>query len=126
MRRTEAEARARGNLELYTWFFMRISGILLIFLVLIHVAIMHILNDIRDIDYDFVAARWLSPFWRTYDLLLLFLALLHGANGIRVIIDDYVRHRGWRVALLSVLYTVSFVLLIMGTMVIVTFTPRSG
>lgn len=105
---------------------MRVSGILLIFLVLIHVAIMHILNDIRDIDYNFVAARWLSPFWRTYDLLLLFLALLHGANGIRVIIDDYVRHRGWRVALLSVLYTVSFVLLIMGTMVIVTFTPRSG
>lgn len=126
MRRTEAEARTQGNLELYAWFFMRISGLLLVFLVLIHVAIMHILNDIRDVDYAFVAARWLSPFWRTYDLLLLFLALLHGANGIRVIIDDYVHHRGWRVALLSALYTVSLILLVMGTMVIVTFTPRAG
>lgn len=126
MRRSESEARARGNLELYAWFFMRISGLLLIFLVLAHVAIMHILNDIRDIDYAFVANRWLSPFWRVYDLLLLFLALLHGANGIRVIIDDYVGNRGWRVFWLATLYTVSFMLLLMGTFVIVTFTPQAG
>lgn len=123
MRRTEAEARARGGFELYAWFFMRISGLLLVFLVLIHVAIMHILNDVAEIDYDFVAARWMSPFWRTYDLLLLFLALFHGANGMRVIVDDYARSPGWRVFFLTTLYAVTFVLLVMGTFVVVTFNP---
>lgn len=121
--RTEAEARSRGGFELYAWFFMRISGLLLVFLALGHVTIMHILNDVSKIDYNFVATRWVSPFWRLYDLLLLFLALLHGANGMRVIIDDYARHRGWRVFWLSTLYTVTFVLLLMGIYVIVTFNP---
>ena len=120
-----AEARSRGNFELITWFFMRISGILLLLLVLGHVAIMHILHDIEEINYAFVAGRWLSPFWRTYDLLLLWLALLHGANGLRVIIDDYARHRGWRVFWLATLYSLVFVLLVMGTLVIVTFQPEA-
>lgn len=102
---------------------MRVSGILLLFLALGHLAIMHIIHDIDEVNYAFVAQRWLSPFWRTYDMLLLWLALLHGANGMRIIIDDYARHRGWRVFWLSLLYTVTGVLLVMGTLVILTFQP---
>jgi len=119
----QGQARARGNFELITWFFMRISGVLLLFLVLGHLAIMHIINDIAEIDYAFVVGRWLSPFWRIYDMLLLWLALIHGANGLRVIVDDYARHRGWRVFWKAVLYTLTAILLIMGTEVIVTFDP---
>lgn len=119
----QGQARGRGNFELIAWFFMRISGILLVFLALGHVAIMHIINDIEQVDYAFVAGRWLSPFWRVYDLLLLWLALVHGANGIRVIVDDYARHRGWRVFWKALLYTVTALLVIMGTEVIVTFDP---
>ncbi|HEY8449013.1 MAG TPA: succinate dehydrogenase [Bacillota bacterium] len=121
----KAEPRSRGNFELITWFFMRISGIILLFLVLGHWAIMHILHDIEQINYAFVAERWTSPFWRTYDMLLLWLALLHGANGLRVIVDDYARHRGWRIFWLSVLYTVAGILLVMGTLVLVTFEPAA-
>ena len=121
----KAEPRSRGNFELITWFFMRISGIILLFLVLGHWAIMHILHDIEQINYAFVAERWTSPFWRTYDMLLLWLALLHGANGLRVIVDDYARHRGWRIFWLSVLYTVVGILLVMGTLVLVTFEPAA-
>lgn len=122
----DTQARAQGNFELTTWFFMRISGILLLFLALGHVAIMHIIHDIEEIDYAFVAARWVSPFWRTYDLLLLWLALLHGANGMRTIIDDYARNRKWRVFWLAALYSLVFVLLVMGTLVLLTFQPVSG
>ena len=121
----KAEPRSRGNFELITWFFMRISGIILLFLVLGHWAIMHILHDIEQINYAFVAERWTSPFWRTYDMLLLWLALLHGANGLRVIVDDYARHRGWRIFWLSVLYTGVGILLVMGTLVLVTFEPAA-
>ena len=34
-----------------------------------------------------------NPAWKLYDWLILALALLHGANGARYIIEDYVRSR---------------------------------
>ncbi len=85
-----------GGFELFAWFFMRVSGILLLVLALGHLTIMHLINSVDAIDYAFVASRYAAPFWRTYDLLLLILALLHGLNGVRTIIDDYVRPREWR------------------------------
>ncbi len=117
--------RPEGNLELYAWFFMRISGLLLLVLALGHLAIMHIFNSVHTIDYDFVARRWNSLFWRTYDFTLLLLAMLHGANGVRYIIDDYVHQPGRRVFTLSVLYTAVFLFLIIGGMVIFTFRPET-
>ena len=104
---------------------MRISGILLIFMALGHMFIMHILNDVAEINYAFVAERYATPFWRTYDLFMLFLAMLHGMNGARVLIVDYVRSRGWRVFSLSTLYVFGFALLLLGTLIIMTFQPVS-
>ncbi len=104
---------------------MRISGILLIFMALGHMFIMHILNDVAEINYAFVAERYATPFWRTYDLVMLFLAMLHGMNGARVLIVDYVHSRGWRVFSLSTLYVFGFGLLLLGTLIIMTFQPVS-
>jgi succinate dehydrogenase / fumarate reductase membrane anchor subunit len=116
-----------GGLELWTWFFMRISGIVLVVLVLGHFTIVHILGDGVDrVDFAFVSGRWASPFWQTWDWAMLFLGLLHGANGMKVIIEDYVRRAGARVALKSTLYMVTFVLLLLGTLIIVSFDPAKG
>lgn len=110
--------------EVWSWFFIRISGLLLLFLVLGHLAIMHVFGGgIQRVDFDFVAARWHGVFWRSYDWLLLSLALLHGANGTRTIIHDYIHTNGLRVAAKAVLYTATFVFLSVGTLVIVTFSP---
>ena len=80
----------RSNLELYSWLFMRISGVFLIFLVLGHLLIMNVLDGgVQRINFAFVAGRWSSPFWQIWDLLMLWLAQLHGGNGLRVIINDY-------------------------------------
>ena len=117
----EGSPRPAGGFELWSWFFMRISGLLLVFLVLGHLYIMHILNSVEIIDYDFVARRWANIGWRAYDWVMLVLALFHGANGIRVIVDDYAHRPGWRTFWLSLLYVVSFVLLVLGTVVLVTF-----
>jgi succinate dehydrogenase / fumarate reductase membrane anchor subunit len=81
---------------------------------------------VDEIDFDFVARRWASPFWRTYDLVMLWLALLHGVNGLRTVIDDYVHRKGWRVVSLTVLALVGFVLLAMGTQIILTFEAPLG
>jgi succinate dehydrogenase / fumarate reductase membrane anchor subunit len=116
-----ASAPASG-FEVWSWFFMRISGVLLVFLALGHLAIMHVFGGGVDrVNFDFVAARWGGMFWRTYDWLLLALALLHGANGARVVIDDHVRRDGWRVLLKTSLYAATFLFLVLGTFVIVTF-----
>ncbi len=117
----EGSSRPASGFELWSWFFMRISGLLLIFLVLGHLYIMHILNSVEIIDYNFVARRLANIGWRTYDWVMLALALFHGANGIRVIIDDYAHRPGWRTFWLTLLYVVTFILLVLGTVVLVTF-----
>lgn len=118
-----ARPRPSGGLELYAWIFMRVSGVVLLFLALGHLTVMHVINSIEVIDYEFVAGRFATPFWRTYDLVMLWLAMIHGVNGMRTLVDDYIHPPGWRVLLLASLYVVGFILLVLGSLVIVTFQP---
>jgi len=122
--RPRSRTRSRTNYELYSWVFMRMSGLLLIILVLGHLLIMNILDGgVQRINFGFVAGRWSSPFWQTWDLLQLWLAQLHGTNGLRVIINDYAERDGTRFWLKMLLYTSSFLILVLGTLVIFTFDP---
>jgi succinate dehydrogenase / fumarate reductase membrane anchor subunit len=113
--------RPESGLELYAWIFMRVSGITLLVLALGHLLIMHIIHNVDNIDFQFVARRYATPFWRTYDLLLLWLAMVHGVNGVRTVIVDYVSPRGWRTASLASLYLLGFVLITLGSLAILTF-----
>jgi succinate dehydrogenase / fumarate reductase membrane anchor subunit len=124
-RRKRPSQSGRGtNFEMYAWIFMRMSGLLLVFLVLGHLFIMLLLDGgVQRINFAFVAGRWASPFWQTWDLLQLWLAQLHGTNGLRVIINDYAERDGTRFWLKSLLYTASFLVLVLGTLVIFTFDP---
>jgi succinate dehydrogenase / fumarate reductase membrane anchor subunit len=115
--------RPDSGLELYAWLFMRMSGVVLLFMALGHLTIMHIINNIEVINYAFVAKRFATPFWRTYDLVMLWLAMIHGVNGIRTLVDDYISARGWRLVSLASLYVLSFIILALGSMVIFTFQP---
>jgi succinate dehydrogenase / fumarate reductase membrane anchor subunit len=63
--------------------------------------------------------------WKTFDWVMLVLAVLHGTNGLRVVIDDYIRRPGTRIAIKGFLYMLAAVLTVMGTAVIVTFSPRA-
>ena len=70
------------------------SGVLLLVLVFGHLFVNLMLGDgIHGIDFAFVAGKWSSPFWQTWDLLMLWLAELHGFNGVRTIINDYTEKR---------------------------------
>jgi succinate dehydrogenase / fumarate reductase, membrane anchor subunit len=120
----EPRQRPRSGFELWSWLFMRLSGILLLFLAVGHVLIMHALETGVDrVNFDFVAERWSSPFWRTWDWMMLSLALVHGINGVRVIIQDYVRRPGWRLAWNWGFAIVGFTLFVLGTIVVFTFDP---
>ena len=121
--RGAANPRPERGLELYAWLFMRISGIALLFLALGHLLFMHIIHNVDNIDFRFVAERYATPFWRTYDLLMLWFAMIHGVNGIRTVMMDYIGARGWRVISLASLYVLGFVLLTLGSLAILTFHP---
>lgn len=118
-----SRARPASGMELYAWVFMRFSGVLLLVLALVHLFYMHVLNNVGVIDFQFVARRYSTPFWRTFDLMMLWLALIHGLNGLRNVVIDYVHSRGWRLAWLASIYVVAFVFLALGSMVILTFEP---
>jgi len=120
---TGGRVRPSSGLELYAWLFMRVSGILLLVLALGHLAIMHLIHSVDEINFEFVAGRWANPLWRLYDWMLLTLALAHGFNGLRVMVDDYVRAAGWRMICLVALYALTFFFLIAGSLVVLTFRP---
>ena len=102
---------------------MRVSGLILLFIALLHFAVTHIINDVVETDAEFVNNRWDNPVWRIFDWTLLALALLHGLNGLRWIIDDYVRSPAKRATVKAVVYTTTFVLFGYGTLAILTFSP---
>jgi len=128
-RKKKPQAFAAGrpsSVEVWWWFFMRISGVILVFLVLIHLFVMHLVDaGVERVNFAFVAERWDNVGWKSFDWVMLFLGLLHGTNGLRMVIDDYVRRPGLRVAVKGTIYAVASVLMILGTAVIVTFDPSS-
>jgi succinate dehydrogenase membrane anchor subunit len=116
--------RPTGGFELWSWLFMRISGVVLLFLAVGHVLIMHVGGEgVGRVNFGFVAARWASPLWRTWDWALLVLALVHGINGLRVIVQDYVKWPGARFAVNMLFYILGFGLFVLGTVIVFTFDP---
>ena len=118
----EASGRERA-----WWYFMRLSGLALVILALGHMFIMHVLVELSgsEIDFAFVQSRWGTPFWRIYDFALLVLAFLHGSNGARIVIGDYVANRTARSLLIGLLLVLSGIWLILGMAVIVFFDPNA-
>ena len=123
-RAPKPRAKRGSNFELNSWLFMRGSGVLLVFLVFGHLFVNLVLGEgIHRIDFAFVAGKWASPFWQVWDLAILWLAELHGLNGLRTVINDYATSDGARFTLKTLLYFSAFVVLTLGTLVIFTFNP---
>ncbi len=120
----QARRTGRTNAELYSWLFMRASGVLLLVLVFGHLFVnLMVGQGISRLDFGFVAGKWASPFWQVWDLMMLLLAELHGTNGLRTIINDYVESPRRRFVTLGILYTATAVVMITGTLTIFTFDP---
>jgi succinate dehydrogenase / fumarate reductase membrane anchor subunit len=124
--RSAPRARRSTNWEKWGWLYMRFSGILLVVLIFGHLLVNLFLGDgVSAIDFAFVAGKLANPFWIVWDTLLLWLALIHGANGMRTLTNDYTRGR-LRIVLLVLLAGATVVLLVLGTLVLTTFDPCIG
>ncbi|KAA9135544.1 succinate dehydrogenase hydrophobic membrane anchor subunit [Microbacterium caowuchunii] len=122
-----APRRKGPNLEKWGWMYMRVSGVLLVVLIFGHLFVNLLTGDgIHQIDFAFVAGKLASPFWQWWDFLMLTLAMIHGANGMRTIVNDYVTHGGTRRTLVWAIWIVSVFLIVLGTLVVFTFDPCLG
>ena len=122
--RFRRRSRTRGNFEMWSWVFMRGSGVLLLVLVFGHLFVNLMVGDgIHAIDFAFVGQKWSSPFWQFWDLAMLWLAELHGVTGVRTIINDYPERDVTRHGLKALLFLSAIIVMVLGTLVIFTFDP---
>ena len=116
--------RKGANLEKYGWMYMRASGVVLLVLIFGHLFVnLFVGQGVLAIDFAFVAGKWANPFWKVWDGLMLWLALIHGTNGMRTIVNDYTSREGVRKSLNIALWGICAVLIVLGTLVILTFDP---
>ena len=116
--------RSGTNWEKWGWMYMRASGVVLVVLIFGHLFVNMVAGEgVRGIDFAFVAGKWASPFWQVWDLVMLWLALIHGANGMRTIINDYSSSVTLGKVLRGAVFLSAAVLIVLGTLVIFTFDP---
>ena len=121
-------ARKSGpNLEKWGWIYMRVSGVLLVVLIFGHLFVNLMVGDgISALNFAFVAGKLASPFWQWWDVLMLWLAFIHGTNGMRTIVNDYVTNAKARKVLVWALWVAAALMIVLGTLVVFTFDPCLG
>jgi succinate dehydrogenase / fumarate reductase, membrane anchor subunit len=117
--------RHRGvNWEKWGWVYMRASGVVLLILIFGHLFVNLMLGDgIKAIDFAFVGGKWSDPFWQWWDVIMLWLAFIHGGNGMRTIVNDYATRPAMRTILKGAIAVAVVVLIVLGTLVVFTFDP---
>ena len=128
------------SFEYLMWIFTRISGASLLFLAFIGIigafwmgartqmdagALMrwtffpnsyHVVNtNVPKVD-----PGWMNAYWNTIQMLVVFFALTHGMNGLRVVIEDYVKRPWLRIFLRGLVFLLWLFMLIVATYVILT------
>ena len=118
-------ARRKGvNWEKWGWIYMRVSGVILLVLIFGHLFVNLMVGDgIKAIDFAFVGGKLSNPFWQWWDVAMLWLALIHGGNGMRTIVNDYSTRPLVRKILLGAIAVSAVTLITLGTLVVFTFDP---
>lgn len=119
----DAKQQAHTNAELNWWIFMRLSGVALTFLVLGHIWMTYVQVSEKDATFTAVVNKLSDPAWKLYDWSILALALLHGVNGARYSIEDYVRSRPNRFWVKALFYSLAGALFVFGTVGLFAINP---
>lgn len=107
--RYQRTTRPSGSFEYGMWLFTRISGLALMLFGAISLGMGFILggrdyltlpammrwmffpnpNHVINSDIPDVSLGWSNAFWQIYSILMVFLASVHGFNGLRMVVEDY-------------------------------------
>jgi succinate dehydrogenase cytochrome b556 subunit len=95
-----------GRRNILTWFFQRVSGVALVFLIAVHMWTLHYSHPDVAPSYSHLVERLRTIGYIALDFSLLVLALFHGLNGVRNIVLDYTSNskiiKRWGMSLLLV------------------------
>ena len=123
---TRRKVQVQSNFERNAFLFMRVSGIALLILAVGHMMIQHVLNSSTNLSIMFVAEQWNSWGWKVYDMLLLGFAYLHGMNGFRNVLEDYIHNRS-AIKVINILLAVFAVItIIWAGFAIAAFNPEAA
>jgi succinate dehydrogenase hydrophobic membrane anchor protein len=114
-----------GRYAAHLWLLQRLSALLLLGLVGVHLAAIHYLAG-AGLSYGAVAARLASPSWRLIEEATLLLAVFHAMNGLWTIGEDYLRNAALKRALLTALIVLGCGLSLAGTYILVFFSAAAG
>ena len=99
---------------MWAWLFQRITAVVLIVCLAIHLIFTHILS-IGELDYDNVANRLAHGTLTAVDIILLAAGIYHALNGLRMVLMDYwFSSRKLALALIIVLWAVGIAFLVYG------------
>ena len=99
---------------MWPWLFQRITAVVLIVGLSVHLFALHIVN-LGSLSYDNVAARLASGFFVAVDFALLGAGLFHALNGLRMVLLDYGFTGGRGAALSVVLWVIGLGAFVYGT-----------
>lgn len=123
---TRRKVKVQSSFERNAFLFMRVSGILLLVLAVGHMMLQHVLNSSTNLTIQYVAERWNSWGWKVYDMLLLFFAYLHGMNGFRNVLGDYIHGDGSMKAVNIILGVFAVITIIVAGFAIAAFNPQAA
>jgi succinate dehydrogenase hydrophobic anchor subunit len=103
--------RSAGPFEYGLWLFTRFSGLALILFGAISMGIAFVLggrtqldmpamfrwiffpnpNHVVNTDIPDVSLGWSNAFWQIYSTVMIFLAAGHAFNGLRMVLEDYLK-----------------------------------
>ncbi len=98
--------------EYLMWIFTRLSGLTMLLLAALGMTAAFIMgartqmdlptlmrwtffpnpNHVMESDIPDITQGWSNAFWQIMQMLLVFFAVTHGFNGLRVVIEDYIDH----------------------------------
>ncbi len=113
-------SKSAGSLP---WFIQRVSGIVLVILLILHFALMHypLPGDSDGYKIENVINRLDSPYWKAFDIFFLVFAIYHGMNGLWQVLQDYKMKQGFRLVLYGAIFSVGIFFLTLGTITIINF-----
>jgi len=84
--KAETVSTHRGGM--WSWLFQRITAVLLIVCLAIHLTLTHIAN-IGELNMDNIGARLANHGLTAVDIILLAAGVYHALNGLRMVLMDY-------------------------------------
>jgi succinate dehydrogenase / fumarate reductase membrane anchor subunit len=123
---TRRKVKVQSNFERNAFLFMRVSGILLLVLAVGHMMLQHVLNSSTNLTIQYVAERWNSWGWKVYDMFLLVFAYLHGMNGFRNVLGDYIHGDSGMKAVNIILGVFAVITIIVAGFAIAAFNPEAA